>query len=396
MTMRVVVLRDLQGTMHIIPNGEIKVVSNMTRGWSRAVVDVGVGYEEDLDRALSVVRDEAAQFSTDPEWTPMLDGPVEVPGVESLGDSAMVIRSLIKTQPGSQWNAAREYRRRLKIASRPGEHRDPLPAAESPRAGGRQSPRQPSEGRRGGRRMSLRLHNTLTRRIEPFAPLVPGRVTLYTCGPTIYNYAHIGNFRTFLFEDLLRRWLEASGYEVFHIMNLTDVDDRTIDAARQEGGHRSASTWIRSPRVRGGPGLAPHPAGRTPSRGPPSTSPPMIELIAGLLEQGVAYRGEDGSVYFAIARFPAYGRLSQLDRRELRSRGERAGQRRRVRQGGRARLRALEGGQAGGRGGRRGLGRAVRPGAARAGTSSARPWRSSSSGGSGTRTCWTSTPAGWI
>ena len=83
--------------------------------------------------------------------------------------------------------------------------------------------------------MSLRLHNTLTRRIEPFVPLTPGRATLYTCGPTIYNYAHIGNFRTFLFEDLLRRWLEASGYDVFHIMNLTDVDDRTIDAAIKKG-----------------------------------------------------------------------------------------------------------------------------------------------------------------
>jgi small-conductance mechanosensitive channel len=113
--MRVVVLRDLQGAMHIIPNSEIKVVSNLTRGWSRAVVDVGVGYEEDVDRALSVVRDEAARFSTDPEWGPQLDGPVEVPGIEALGDSAMVIRSLIKTQPGSQWSAAREYRRRLKL-----------------------------------------------------------------------------------------------------------------------------------------------------------------------------------------------------------------------------------------------------------------------------------------
>jgi small conductance mechanosensitive channel len=115
MSMRVVVLRDLQGAMHIVPNGEIKVVSNMTRGWSRAVVDIGVGYEENVDRALGVVRDEAARFSTDPEWTPQLDGPVEVPGIEALGDSAMVIRSLIKTQPGSQWNAAREYRRRLKL-----------------------------------------------------------------------------------------------------------------------------------------------------------------------------------------------------------------------------------------------------------------------------------------
>jgi small conductance mechanosensitive channel len=115
MTLRVVVLRDLQGAMHIIPNGEIKVVSNLTRGWSRAVVDVGVDYGEDVDRALGVVRDEAARFSKDPEWIPQLDGPVEVPGIESLSDSAMVIRSLIRTQPGSQWNAAREYRRRLKL-----------------------------------------------------------------------------------------------------------------------------------------------------------------------------------------------------------------------------------------------------------------------------------------
>jgi small conductance mechanosensitive channel len=115
MTMRVVVLRDLQGVMHVVPNSEIKVVSNKTRGWSRAVVDVGVAYGEDVNRALGVVRDEAAQFSTDGDWTTQLDGPVEVPGVEELGDNAIVIRSLIRTQPGSQWNAAREYRRRLKV-----------------------------------------------------------------------------------------------------------------------------------------------------------------------------------------------------------------------------------------------------------------------------------------
>jgi len=114
-TLRFVRLRDAEGHVHIIPNGEIKVVSNLTRGWSRAVVDVGVGYEEDVDRALSVVRDEAARFSKDPDWTPQLDGAVEVPGIESLSDSAVVIRSLIRTQPGSQWNAAREYRRRLKL-----------------------------------------------------------------------------------------------------------------------------------------------------------------------------------------------------------------------------------------------------------------------------------------
>jgi moderate conductance mechanosensitive channel len=114
MTMRVVVLRDLEGTMHVIPNGEIKVVSNKTRGWARAVVDINVPYTEDVDRILEIVRDEAQQFSKDPDWSVQLDGPVEVLGVEELRDNSVVIRTLLKTQPGSQWNVAREFRRRLK------------------------------------------------------------------------------------------------------------------------------------------------------------------------------------------------------------------------------------------------------------------------------------------
>jgi small-conductance mechanosensitive channel len=113
MTMRVVMLRDLEGTMHVIPNGEMKVVSNKTRGWARAVVDISVPYTENVDRALAVVRDEAAQFSTDRTWGLQLDGPVEVLGVESMTDNAVVIRTLLKTQPGSQWNVDREFRRRL-------------------------------------------------------------------------------------------------------------------------------------------------------------------------------------------------------------------------------------------------------------------------------------------
>jgi small conductance mechanosensitive channel len=114
MTMRVVVLRDLEGTMHVIPNGEIKVVSNKTRGWARAVVDIAIPYTEDVDRILALVRDEAAQFSTDKTWGLQLDGPVEVLGIEELRDNSIVIRTLLKTQPGSQWNVAREFRRRLK------------------------------------------------------------------------------------------------------------------------------------------------------------------------------------------------------------------------------------------------------------------------------------------
>jgi small conductance mechanosensitive channel len=114
MSLRVVVLRDLEGVMHVIPNGEIKVVSNKTRDWSRAVIDVGVGHEADVDHALDVLRDEGARFSADPGWKARLDGPVDVPGVEVLSENAVVIRVLSRTQPGSQWDVARELRRRIK------------------------------------------------------------------------------------------------------------------------------------------------------------------------------------------------------------------------------------------------------------------------------------------
>jgi cysteinyl-tRNA synthetase len=165
--------------------------------------------------------------------------------------------------------------------------------------------------------MSLRLYNTLTRRVEPFVPLVPPRVTLYTCGPTVYNYAHIGNFRTFLFEDFLRRWLEASGFTVFHIMNLTDVDDRTIATAARAGVPLTEHT---EPFVRAfledRDFLRIRPAHVYPRA--TQYVGPMVELVSGLLDRGLAYRGEDG-VYFAIGRFPGYGRLSRVEQRELRS-----------------------------------------------------------------------------
>jgi small conductance mechanosensitive channel len=114
MTLRVVVLRDVYGVVHIVPNSEIKVASNKTRGWSRAVVDISVARDVDIDRALDVVRDEAELFSHDPKWKHELDGGVEVVGVESVSDNAVVIRSLIRTRPGSQWNVGREFRRRMK------------------------------------------------------------------------------------------------------------------------------------------------------------------------------------------------------------------------------------------------------------------------------------------
>lgn len=114
MTMRVVQLRDLEGVLHTIPNGTIAVVSNRTRGWSRAVLEIGVAYGSDVDRVLTVFREEAATFSADPAWTHRLDGKVEVPGIEKLDDNGVIIRSMVRTIPGSQWDAAREFRRRIK------------------------------------------------------------------------------------------------------------------------------------------------------------------------------------------------------------------------------------------------------------------------------------------
>ena len=114
MTLRVVVLRDLRGVVHVIPNGTITSVSNMTRSWARAVVDVAVGYDTDLDRALAIVADELATLDADPAWAGRLERGSEVLGVDSLGDNGVVIRSAVRTAAGAQWEVAREFRRRLK------------------------------------------------------------------------------------------------------------------------------------------------------------------------------------------------------------------------------------------------------------------------------------------
>jgi small-conductance mechanosensitive channel len=115
MTLRVVQLRDLNGVLHTIPNGQITVVSNKTRGWSRAVIEVGIGYASDLDHALEVFRDESNRLAADAKWQHRMDGPPEVTGVEALGEHAITIRTLFRTVPGAQWEVAREFRRRIKI-----------------------------------------------------------------------------------------------------------------------------------------------------------------------------------------------------------------------------------------------------------------------------------------
>ncbi len=167
----------------------------------------------------------------------------------------------------------------------------------------------------------IRFYNSLGRKTEPFEPLEPGKVRLYTCGPTVYNHVHIGNHRTFLFEDFLRRSLGFLGFEVVQVMNLTDVDDKVIRGAQEQGASIDEFT-------------APYAESffadldtlhvERAERYPRATRhiPEMIELIERLLERGHAYQSDDGSVFFRIASDDDYGRLSGVDPANVR-RGER-------------------------------------------------------------------------
>ena len=113
MTLRVVLLRDVRGGLHIIPNGQITTVTNLTRSWSRALVEVGIAYTADLDRALQVFRDEVMRIRKDAAWKDRFEGESEV-GVQDLGQQAVLVRTMLRTIPGAQWDVAREFRRRIK------------------------------------------------------------------------------------------------------------------------------------------------------------------------------------------------------------------------------------------------------------------------------------------
>ena len=114
MTLRVVMLRDLRGVLHIVPNGQIAAVSNFTRSWSRAVVEVNVAYSTDVDHAIAVLQDEAQRFGADATWQARLEGAPDVLGVEQFGENGVTIRVLLRTTPGAQWEVGREFRRRIK------------------------------------------------------------------------------------------------------------------------------------------------------------------------------------------------------------------------------------------------------------------------------------------
>jgi cysteinyl-tRNA synthetase len=170
--------------------------------------------------------------------------------------------------------------------------------------------------------MSLRFFNTLTREIEEFRPIEPNRVRMYTCGPTVYEYAHIGNFRAYIFEDLLQRHLELRGYQVERVMNLTDVDDKTIRGARSQGVPLAEFTKpFKQAFFEDLDALRIRRADHFPEATAPNYIARMIEMIAVLIERGSAYRAEDGSVYFRIRSFPRYGALAHFNLDELQSTG---------------------------------------------------------------------------
>src|SRR5271167_4890366 len=159
--------------------------------------------------------------------------------------------------------------------------------------------------------MAFRLYNTMSSQVEEFHPLHDNEVRMYACGPTVYDYGHIGNFRTFIAVDLLRRFLRQSGYTVRHVMNITDVDDKIIRNAARDGVsvqqytakyekaflEDAAMIGIEEPiLVRATEHIA-----------------EMADFVVKLVERGFAYRADDGSYYFRIARFPEYGKLSKKD-----------------------------------------------------------------------------------
>jgi cysteinyl-tRNA synthetase len=159
--------------------------------------------------------------------------------------------------------------------------------------------------------MAFQLYNTLTRKKEVFQPLHPDEVTFYSCGPTVYNYPHIGNYRAYFFADILKRVLQYEGYNVKHIMNLTDIDDKTILNSQKEGkslkDFTEFYTGVFLEDVKSLNFLLPNKFTKA-----TDYIDQMVEIIEKLLHKGLAYKSDDGSVYFNIRKFQNYGKLSNL------------------------------------------------------------------------------------
>lgn len=165
--------------------------------------------------------------------------------------------------------------------------------------------------------MVLRFYNTFTGKKENFQPLEKSKVKIYTCGPTVYDFAHIGNFRTYIFQDLLRRWLKYKGYNVYQVMNLTDVDDKTIRNSRSQGltlreyTEKYVKAFFEDIDILNIERAEVYPKATEHIKD-------MVELIKRLMEKNFAYRGKDDSIYFDISKFERYGKLSKLKTQNLR------------------------------------------------------------------------------
>ena len=158
----------------------------------------------------------------------------------------------------------------------------------------------------------MNVYNSLTRRVEELKPLEGNEIRLYTCGPTVYNFAHIGNFRAYAFEDILRRVVQFNGMKIRQVMNLTDVDDKTIRGANAAGVALTDYTkTYKDAFFADLKKLNIQPAEVYPAA--TDHIPEMIALVQKLMDKGVAYQSEDGSVYFKVREFPGYGKLAHID-----------------------------------------------------------------------------------
>ena len=158
----------------------------------------------------------------------------------------------------------------------------------------------------------MNVFNSLTRGVEELKPIADNEIRLYTCGPTVYNFAHIGNFRAYAFEDILRRVIQFNGMKVKHVMNLTDVDDKTIRGANAAGVALTDYTkTYKDAFFADLKKLNIIPADLYPAA--TDHIPEMISLVESLVEKGVAYKSDDGSVYFNVRKFPGYGKLAHID-----------------------------------------------------------------------------------
>jgi len=164
----------------------------------------------------------------------------------------------------------------------------------------------------------MKLYNTLSKSVEEFKSQADRKVNLYTCGPTVYNYAHIGNLRTYIFEDILRRSLEFLGYNVDHVMNMTDVDDKTIKAS--EGRQQEFKELTKKFEVAFLADLN-NLNIEKPTEITRATEyiEQIVDFVSDLIDKGFAYKGEDGSIYFSIEKFADYGKLSGLDKEGIKS-----------------------------------------------------------------------------